>query len=93
MDKDTMTDELIRSLSLYKGGTHYKTEDNSGDLFSDMEEVLEDDKSEYLHNTYRFLIKQAMVKKDTERLRAYGEWVKGIQNDFATWEQEEDETI
>lgn len=66
MNNGTMTDDLINALSLYKGydeGLFNEwCEDNSGDLFSDMEEILEDDKSEYLYNTYNVLVKQAADK-------------------------------
>ena len=51
-----------------------KVADSSGDLFSDMEEVLEDDKSEYLHNTYKYLIKQAKANKAADKdLRLYAD--------------------
>lgn len=85
MNNDTMTDELINALSLYKG--------HDEGLFSEWCEVLEDDKSLRLHYKYEKIVRKAIVKRATARLKAYGERVKDTQVDFDTWDQEGEQMI
>ena len=87
MNNEPMTDDIINALSLYKG----KGVDDG--LFSEWCEVSEELKSLRLHHKYETLIKKAMVRAATKRLEAYGEWVKDIQNDFATWDPEQEEQM
>ena len=95
MNNDTMTDDMAYALGLYTGGpyTMHRVDDNSGDLFSDMEEVIEELKSLRLHSAYNMLIKKAMVRVATERLITYDAWVNDTQVDFDTWDQEGEQMI
>ena len=69
----------MRNITMQGDSMGHKVEDSSGNLFSDMEEVLEDDKSEYLHNTYKYLIKQAKANKAADKeLRKYVESFKRV---------------
>ena len=70
----------MRNITMQDGMLRPRVNDfRLGELFSNTEEAIEDDKSEYLHNTYKYLIKQAAVNKAADKeLIAYVESFKRV---------------